>query len=156
MINKIIYTLVLVMIVTPALLAEEQLATGSLIRIEGRKSATVNQQNIRLSDIAEIKSDSMKDADIIIALQKIVIDPSPQPGESTTLSASRILERLKQEGVKLSEIIYTFPRVLKVDRAARVLTSYEVSEALKRALKEQGRDLNIRQVNYNENIKVKK
>jgi flagella basal body P-ring formation protein FlgA len=124
------------------------------IRIEGRKTAIVNQANIRLSDIAEVSSRSMQDDEAIIALQKIRIDPAPRVGEEVTVSASRILERLKEEGVKLSEIVYVLPRIVSVSRASRVLSMPEIEEALKQALKDNGKEMNIKQINYNDSIKV--
>ena len=153
--KKRIFTLILsILAITGAAFAEDPVIGKQTIRIEGRKTAIVNQANVRLSDIAEISSPSMQDDDSIIGLQKIRIDAAPKPGEELTISASRILERLKEEGVKLSEVVYVLPRVVSVSRASRVLSLSEIEEALRDALKARGKEVSVKKINYNNDIKV--
>lgn len=134
--------------------AQNQPAKSSTIRITGRDSATVTTDRVRLRDIADVSSSLVNDQDIIIALKKIEIDASPKPGEQATLAASRIIERLRQERVNLNDLIYVFPRVIKLERAARALTKAEIDAALSQALTKMGRDLTIRSIDLKEELYV--
>lgn len=124
------------------------------VRVEGRREITVNHPVIRLSDIAAVSSTFTQDDDAVIALQKIVIERSPAAGQEMTLSASTILDRMKEEGVALSELTYVLPRIVKVKRAHRELTMDEVQRAMKTAMKQSGRQAELSQISYTEPISV--
>ena len=124
------------------------------IRIEGRKNITINKPSVNLADLAHITSNSIQDDEAIIALQKLTIESSPAPGETITISASRVLERMKEYGVELSQVIYVLPRVTKVTRAYRLINQSEVEKAVKAALENYGREAVIKRINFNSEIKV--
>src|SRR5690606_10986126 len=94
----------------------------------------------RLGDLAEISSTRSSDDDAVIGLQKIFIENSPRPGTEVTVSASAVLERLKTEGVDLRKISYSLPRIISVQRAARLVTKDEVRIAIETALHVAGID----------------
>lgn len=134
-------------LITAAAYAEVVREAGKpSIRIEGRKNIVVSQHLVRLSDIAEVSSPLIEDDEAVIALQKINIDPAPPAGQTATISASRILQRLKEEGVKLSDVIYVLPRITAVARAGRMLSETEIESALKENLKGTGREAGIKQI----------
>ncbi len=124
------------------------------IRIIGRKSATVTTRRILLADIAQVSSPELSDDEAVIALQKIVIADSPLPGAKITLSASQILERLREQGVNLNSVGYTLHRVVTVARAGRVLRSAEVRAAIEEFFASGKRDAVLKGIAYNEDIQL--
>ncbi|RMG41550.1 MAG: flagella basal body P-ring formation protein FlgA [Candidatus Dadabacteria bacterium] len=148
-----LFFIVLVMF-TASLASADEAAGKRTIKVVGRTEATVTRQSIFLNDIASITSRFVKDDDEIIALQKIQIAPSPLPGKETTISASRILERMREEGVNLNKIGYAFPRIITVKRAARAVTLEEVQAAIENYIANSGRDVELKQVHYRENAMI--
>ena len=124
------------------------------VQIVGRESATDTTDSVRLSDIAEVSSARISDDEIVIGLKKIVVAGSPLPGQEMLLEASQVLEKLKQNAVKLDDIGYTLPRSMKVTRAARIITHNELFAAVSDYLKNSGRDAVLRSLRYNEDQKV--
>lgn len=131
--------------------ASEQSKT---IRIEGRKEAVVTTSQVRLGDIAEVSSQEIDDDEAVIGLEKVIIGDSPLPGKRTTFSAHRIVERLLEEGVSLERVGYVLPRVISVERAARVLTKEEVLSAVQNYVAGQQREIEIRNVKVTESVVI--
>jgi hypothetical protein len=100
------------------------------ISIRGREAVVITGADIKLGDIAEITSDTLRDDESVIGLKKISIDKSPVAGEKVTISASRVLERIRAEGVNLDQVGYVFPRIIQVQRAGRQLIETEVRHVL--------------------------
>jgi flagellar basal body P-ring formation protein FlgA len=139
----------------PAFLSADQVAhQAASIRITGRKAVTISQSKILLSDVADVESALSKDDETVIALKKIEIAKSPLPGQETTLAANQVLDKLQQAGVALSQVVYVLPRVIKINRASRVVTLQEVETAIKQALLSIGRDVSIRGINYQGSVHV--
>lgn len=124
------------------------------IRIAGRANATVNAATVRLSDIAEISSPLISDGDAIIGLQKITIERSPSPGTQATIVANTVLERLRAEGVDLTQLTYTLPRVITVTRAGRALGVDEVRTLIERYWTGQQRDVVLKSIDGIDRITV--
>ncbi|MCB0339330.1 MAG: hypothetical protein KDD53_06985, partial [Bdellovibrionales bacterium] len=124
------------------------------IKVIGRKEASVTTKVITLSDVARIESKRVEDDDVIIGLQKIVIQESPAPGESVGIPALSILERIKHSGVDTEQIGYMFPRVIKVKRASRTIRIEEIRGAIERYLSKTGRDANLNSIQYNNDVEV--
>jgi flagella basal body P-ring formation protein FlgA len=120
------------------------------IKIIGRKTVTLTTANIRLGDLAEISSSQGADDNAVIGLQKIFIEKSPLPGNDATISAATILEKLGSQGVDLTKVSYSFPRIIGVKRAARAVTRDEVKAAIEAALSLSGIDAALKDVRYNE------
>lgn len=126
------------------------------IHIIGRKEISVTTPSVKLADIAQISSE-LKDGtddEAIIALQKIVVDKSPQPGNSSTIAAAAVLERMRTAGVNLDAVSYTLPRIVTVKRAGRVISLDEVTSAVKAALAKSGNETDIKSIAYNEGMYV--
>jgi flagella basal body P-ring formation protein FlgA len=120
------------------------------IRIRGREAVVITGSDIKLGDIAEIASDTLRDDESVIGLKKISIDKSPPAGGRITISASRILERIREEGVNLDQVGYVFPRIIQVQRAGRELSETEVRHVLEQHLLQSRRDLKILKINHTE------
>lgn len=135
--------------------AAAQTAAGDRhIKIEGRKSIVVNTTTTKLGDIAEVSSARIADDEAVIALKKLEIEHSPAPGKESTISASRVLEKMKGSGVNLDSIIYTFPRVITVSRATRAVTAAEIQALIEEYFKKNGKDATVRNINYNNDMFV--
>jgi flagella basal body P-ring formation protein FlgA len=120
------------------------------VTIRGRQYSTVTASGVRLSDVADVTSERLKDDEAVIGLKKISLDKSPAPGKELTLSAATVLERIKAEGVNLDQVGYVFPRVMVVRRAGRLVSTAEVRSAIEEYLGESGRDVEIRNLNFSE------
>jgi len=124
------------------------------VKIVGRERVTVTTPLIKLGDIANISSTYVSDDETIIALQKIEIDRSPEPGKEKTITASQILDRLRSERVNLDEVGYALPRVMTVSRASRQLSFSEVKAAVDRYLGTLDREVTLKRLDYNEAVHV--
>ncbi|NMC61848.1 MAG: flagellar basal body P-ring formation protein FlgA [SAR324 cluster bacterium] len=134
--------------------AEPAKEYGRSIIVNGRSDITVTTPSITLGDLAEVKSLSPLDDETVIGIKKIIISESPKPGKGMTINASQILDRLKDEGVNLHRIGYTFPSLITVNRASRLLTLQEIKHAIENYFKENGREANIKQSQYDKNIVI--
>jgi len=124
------------------------------VQIVGREKTTVTTPLVKLGDIADVTSAYVIDDDTVIALQKIEIESSPQPGKSKTITASQILDRLRAENVDLDEIGYALPRVITVSRASRELTLAEIKAAVDRYLGNLDREVSLKRLEYNDVMHV--
>lgn len=124
------------------------------IRALGRAKSTITKSEIRLDDIAEIKSSTSSDNDAIVALKNIFIAKSPVPGEELTLSAAEVLEKLDYAGVDTNRIAYVFPRVFVVRRASRKLSLREITSAIQGYFDREGREVSVKRVDgfYDMNV----
>ncbi len=118
------------------------------IRAIGRSQTTVTTDKVHFGDLASIQSRLLKDDESVIALKKIVIEPAPAPGEKITISAARVLERLREEGVNPAELGYSLPKIMSVNRASRVVLKSELEQAIQEALKNTGRDIKVKDIEY--------
>lgn len=129
--------------------------TGSRqIAVRGRKEITVTTPRIQLGDVAEVTGAASSDDETVIGLKKIFISESPRPGQETTLSASQVLERMREEGVNLQRVGYSFPRVVTVKRASRMLTIQEVERTIENYLKDAGSTASVKNISYRGDMKI--
>lgn len=141
------------LILATQVMAEDFRSQKPLMLI-GRQSATVTTSKVRLSDLAEVTGRSMAEDDAVITLKKIEIANSPKPGQSSTISAAQILERLQSAGANLADIGYTFPRVITVSKASRTITEEEVRAAIEHSIKQSGREATIKSVSMPGEIQI--
>jgi flagella basal body P-ring formation protein FlgA len=116
------------------------------IRLQGRTEAVVTEPVIRLADVALIESAAVSDDEAIIELRKIPLGNSPRAGESFALDGVTILEKLRDAGVKLDSLLYTFPRQVQVTRAYREVSRDELERALKSFLLAQDRKIEVKHI----------
>ena len=151
--NKKFSLIVLALIASVICLSDLAVAERR-VRVVGRKAATVTTKFIRLGDIAEVIGKAIKDDDIVIGLKKINLGESPAPGKFAALTASSILQKMKDEGVMLDEVGYTLPRVVKVTRASRTISPEEIKAVIHNYMSGTDRDIEIQKIHYNKGIKV--
>lgn len=149
--KKLVYMLLTALL---ALNSSFALNSESQIRAMGRKEITVTTSSVRFGDLAELSSNSLNDDEAVIGLQKIFIERSPEPGKSVTISAAKVLERLKDEGVDLKVLGYALPRIMTVHRASRAITLPEVEAVVTEALNRGGQERTLKQLNYKEQVHV--
>ncbi|MDZ4786473.1 MAG: flagellar basal body P-ring formation chaperone FlgA [bacterium] len=145
------------LVLTTPLLVDLAVATTSEttnLMIVGRKESTVLSQVITLGDIADISSAKLADDDKIINLRKVRVQNSPNPGESITLSAIRVLEIIERSGVRRNEIGYSFPRVMTVSRASRLLSAEEVQDAINNVLADTKKEASVKNLFFDKEIRV--
>lgn len=131
-----------------AALLQSAQAERFTVRVAGRHEVLLTRSTIQLSDIAEISSPRVQDDDVILALNRIEIAPAPNPGETLSLTAHDIISRIESAGVNLSQIGYSFPRVISVKRASRMLTEAEVQQSIEHYVKQDDPDATVGKVAF--------
>ncbi len=124
------------------------------IEVIGRTSVTVTSPDIRLSDVAAVSSRRSEDDDAVIALKKLVVGKSPQPGTEQTIEASTVVETLRRAGVKFETVGYMFPKQMKVLRASREINEAEIAQAIEEYLKSLGSERAVRRIPMRQALKV--
>lgn len=153
MIRNLIKGLVVLIIAISSSEAHAQ-AIGTAVRINGRAEVVVADPTIKLQHIADIDSTRIQDDEAIIELRNIVIAQSPKAGERVILEGERILEKLRNQGVRLDQIRYTFPRQISVTRAYRELMSEELERAVSMFLGRSEKQVELRKLVMGTPVKV--
>lgn len=141
-------------IVTPLSWAEQSAVQRSDIRLQGRTEAVVTEPVVRLGDVALIESAAVADDEAIIGLRKIPVAHSPRAGESLTIEGVAILEKLRDAGVKLDSLLYTFPKQVTVTRAYREVGRDELERALKSFLLVQDRNIEVKHLLADKPVRI--
>jgi len=137
-----------------SVVAEAPKGSSPTIRIQGRAEAIVTDNTVRLNDVAQIDSPNIQDDEAIIELKKIAIGVSPKAGDSVTFEGSKVLERLRDEGVRLDSIRYSLPRSISVTRAFREVKLDELERALASFLSKGEKQVDVRQLIVDRPIRV--
>ena len=124
------------------------------IRVQGRADAIVTDKTIRFGDIAQIDSPNVQDDEAIIHLKKISVGQSPKAGDSLMLDGSTVLERLRDEGVRLDSIRYSLPRQISITRAFREVKMDELERALNSFLSQGDKHVDVKQLVVDQPIRV--
>lgn len=114
------------------------------IRMQGRIDVVVTEPVVRLGDVALIESATVADDEAIVELRKIPLANSPRAGESLAIQGVAILEKLRDAGVQLDSLLYTFPKQVQVTRAYREVSRDELERALKSFLLVQDRKIEVK------------
>lgn len=133
--------------------AEMNVLSPSDIRVFGRRNITVVNKDFTLGDVAGIESKFIQDDEAIIALQGITLGESPRAGNKKTISAAQVLATLREVGVQLDNIKYTFPRVMIIERASRLLNLQEIENIVREGLPDSG-EVELVRVLYKGDIHV--
>jgi flagella basal body P-ring formation protein FlgA len=118
------------------------------VTVKGRERVTVSNELVFLNDLADITSARIADDEAILALSKIEIARAPEPGATLSISAHQIIDLLKNAGVALSQVGYTFPRVVTVKRASRIIQQSEVKQAIENFLSQSNEQATVRAVSF--------
>jgi len=130
------------------------LADQAKVKIVGREEAIVTTDTTRLSDLAEITSADPNSDEVVIGLQKLILVNSPQPGQQSALSALQIINRIREEGVNLEQVGYSFPKMVKIIRASRPLESDELARVMADFMSRSGREVTVRNVYFKNQVAV--
>ncbi len=152
--SKKLQLLNLIFGMTSFLVYQDCHANNMDLMILGKKESTILGRVVTLGDISDVTSNKIADDQSIIALRKIAIQNSPLPGESTTISAARVLEILDKAGVDRKTIGYSFPRIMTIARASRLLGKDEVRDAITRALSKRKSEIIVKNVFFDQEINV--
>lgn len=124
------------------------------IRLQGRADVVVTDGVVRLADVALIESPSIADDEAMIELRKIVVGQSPKAGETKVVQGVDILERMRDAGVRLDSLVYTFPRQVTVTRAYREVALEELEKALRSFVATQERPIEVKHLLSEKPIKI--
>jgi flagella basal body P-ring formation protein FlgA len=109
--------------------------------IKGQSQATVTKSALTLGDVAEITTDN---PEAQLSLARIQLGNSPAPGKSLELSADKIIQSLKSNGVDLSKVGYLFYPKTQITRAGRNLSETEARAAIESLISAESSDLQIK------------
>jgi flagella basal body P-ring formation protein FlgA len=137
-----------------AAVAESPSTSSSTIRVQGRSEAVVTEAAIRLGDVAQIDSPNVQDDEAVIQLKKIAVGTSPKAGEAVMLEGTKILERLQDQGVRLSSLRYSLPRQVTVTRAFREVKLDELERTLAAFISKSDRQIEVKQIVMDQPIRV--
>ena len=127
---------------------------GSSVRINGRSEVVVADPSIRLQHIADIESARIQDDEAVIELRNLVIGSSPKAGEKLVIEGEKVLEKLRNHGVRLDQIRYTLPRQIVVTRAFRELVPEELERAVSAFLGRSEKQVELRKIVMTKPVKV--
>ncbi len=142
--------LFLLLLCFPTLLS----ANSYEIYVRGREDTTVTKSYITLSDVAQITSVKNNLDDVIVGIGKLAIAKSPAPGESISIYSSSIVRKMRDEGFKLNEIGYVFPKKITVKRAGRLLTDEEAEDAINKYFENGKKEVTLSNVSLKEKTYV--
>jgi flagella basal body P-ring formation protein FlgA len=137
-------TVVLILGTAGGALADTSLKKRTEIRLQGRTETVVTEPVVRLSDVALIESAAVADDEAIVELRRIPLANSPKAGESLTMEGVTILEKLRDAGVSLDSVLYTFPKQVRVTRAYREVSYEELERALSSFILAQDRKIDVK------------
>jgi flagella basal body P-ring formation protein FlgA len=136
----------------PAL--SEIIEPGSSINVQGKSEVVVTEPSIRLADVAHVESPRVQDDEAMIRLRKITIAASPKAGESMEIEGTKVLERLRDEGIRLDYIRYSLPRQISVTRAFREVGIDELEKALVSFLDKSQRQVELKKLIVEKPIRI--
>ncbi len=134
--------------------AEVVLPRKTSIRLQGRAEVIVTEPTILLSDVALIESPAVADDEAVLELRKIALGQSPRAGETKLIPGVEILEKMRDAGVRLDSVVYTFPRQVSITRAFREVSADELEKALKSFLASSERHLELRHIIAERPVKI--
>jgi flagella basal body P-ring formation protein FlgA len=152
--RKLLSLAVVLLCAATAAHADVVLPRKTNIRLQGRADVVVTEPMIRLSDVALIESPAVADDEAVIELRKISLGQSPRAGETKTIPGVEILEKMRDAGVRLDSLLYTFPKQISVTRAFREVASDELEKALKAYLSSSERHLELRHIVAEKPVKI--
>jgi flagella basal body P-ring formation protein FlgA len=141
-------------VVATVAFAENVPTTSSMIRLVGRAETVVTEPQVRLSDVAQIDSPNLQDDEAILQLRKVQIATSPKAGETLVMDGSQVLEKLRDQGVRLSSIRYSLPRQITITRAFREVKLDELERALSSFISKTDRQIDVRQLVLDKPVRI--
>ncbi|SPD72673.1 exported hypothetical protein [uncultured Desulfobacterium sp.] len=100
---------------------------ASIAQIEVYQRADIDQDDILLDKISEIKSD---DRELINQLKNIIIGSCPLPGESRNVDRGTIIMKLKQNNIDIEKIDIIGPQQVMVFRQGNRISAKEIEKII--------------------------
>ncbi len=144
---KSILSLILLSLLGISICQAEQFA----VTVRGKPQAVMTKAEVTLADIANISSDN---SEALLNISRIKIGNSPNPGKSILISAQNILDTLRNNGVDLNKVGYSFLPNITVSRAGRSLNINEAQAVIESLMMDESADLKLKQVIIPENTQI--
>ena len=120
-----------------------------------KSAALVEQDSIRLSDIATLTGTSENQVKILGAT---VVARSPQPGQTRFVGLDYIRIRLKQAGVDTSSMVFKGPPDVRITRQAAALPAQRIQRAVEMAIRSRmpwkNEDVTIGEIDMDETLQL--
>lgn len=154
--NRISFSIALLCIglTIPRSVFSERLSSEFSINIQGKSEVVVTEPSVRLADVAHIESPRIQDDEMMIRMRQITIAASPKAGEKISIEGTKVLERLRDEGVRLDSIRYSLPRQISVTRAFREVGVDELERALVSFLERSDRQVELKKLVVDRPIRI--
>lgn len=143
-----------ILITTSGARAEGQYKKKTEIRLQGRTEIVVTEPVVRLGDVALIESAAVADDEAMVELRKIPLGNSPKAGDSLTMEGIAILEKLRDAGVSLDSVLYTFPKQVRITRAYREVSYDELERALTSFILAQDKKIDVKHLLADKPVKI--
>jgi flagella basal body P-ring formation protein FlgA len=134
--------------------ADSQTSRRTEIRLQGRSETVVTEPVVHLSDVALIESAAVSDDEAIVELRRIPLVNSPKAGESLTIEGVSIIEKLRDAGVRLDSLLYTFPKQVRVTRAYREVSYEELERALRSFILAEDRKIDVKHLVAEKQVRI--
>lgn len=136
----------LIVTVTLFLIAQSGWALDRSISVIGRAEVTTTKDYVQLGDVSDISALTGENDEAIIGLKRIWIATSPKPNEASLIQGEQIVEKLREQGVNLNSISYSFPQNIRVKRAGREILPNEIKSAIEEYLSANKKDMAVKEV----------
>jgi len=144
-----LFIMAAVCLISPAAFA----SNGTCLTLSA--AALVEQDSVRLSDIATLTGMSENQIEVIGAT---VVARSPQPGQTRFLGVDYIRIRLRQSGVDTSSMIFKGPPDVRITRQAAMLPTQRIKHAVEMAIRSRmpwkNEDVTIGEIALDETVQL--
>jgi flagella basal body P-ring formation protein FlgA len=145
----------LIVMVAMCLLSPAAFSSNDGTCLTLKAAAHVEQESVRLSDIATLTGTSQNQ---LKALGATVVARAPQPGQTRFVGIDYIRIRLKQAGVDTASITFKGPQDAKVTRQAEALPIRRIQRAIETAIRSRmpwkNEDVTIGKITLDETIQL--
>lgn len=125
------------------------------IRLTLKSEAAIDQEAVRLSDIATMTGASPAQ---LKSLGTTVVARSPRPGQSRFVGLDYIRIRLKQAGVDTAGMIFKGPQDVRITRVSARLPRQRIQRAVEAAIRRQmpwkNEDVTIRAITFQDTVNL--
>ena len=120
-----------------------------------REAVVVDQDIVRLSDIADLSGAELSQRKILGA---IVVAGSPQPGKTRFVGIDYVRIRLKQAGVDTASLFFNGPEDVRITRQSSVLPAGRIERAVETAIRNRmpwkNEDVTISGITFDDTIQL--
>ncbi len=131
--------------------AADSVCGGSLPSVRFFERAAIEDDQIRLGDVARVDADN---PDLAHDLRGVVLGRAPLPGKTRVLDAAAIQLRFKQADIDPTQLDLQFPAEIVVSRAALEIGRDQIEPAVRAFIEQQtaGRKVRIKELRVSEAV----